>query len=93
MSHFKKPDKMKFELEPNNRNASNEDLLNDLRKVAKELGKETIMREEYNNNKNGKYASSTIEKRFKGWNKTLENLQVLCKEHNLDKGDFYEENQ
>ena len=61
---------MKFELEPHNRNVPDEDLLNDLNKVAEELGKETITGEEYK--KKGKYASKTIEARFGSWNKALE---------------------
>jgi len=61
---------MKFELEAYNRNVPDEDLLNDLRKVAKEFGRETIPRDEYS--KRGKYHSTTLGMRFGSWNKALE---------------------
>ena len=60
---------MKFELEPYNRNKPDEELIDDLKRVAKELDKDKITREEYT--KFGKYHSTTLEKRFGGWSKTL----------------------
>ncbi len=62
---------MKFELKTYNRNITNEDLLNDLKKVAKELGKETIIIEEYN--KKGKYSIQTFAVHFGSWNNALKN--------------------
>ena len=38
---------MKFELEPNNRGADDETLLDNLREVAASLGKDYVTREEY----------------------------------------------
>jgi len=39
---------MKFELEPYHRNVSDEELLEDLRRVAEEIGKRSVTKDEYN---------------------------------------------
>ncbi len=61
---------MKFELEESLRGASDEELLEDLRRSAKELGRETITIAEYE--EAGKVHPSTIQRRFKSWTKALE---------------------
>lgn len=61
---------MKFELEPDNRNCSDETLLNDLKVVFRQLGKSYLTKEDYN--ENGRFSSSTIQKRFGSWNRALE---------------------
>src|SRR3989338_4926663 len=62
---------MKFQLKPDNRNSSEQDLINDLLSVAKKLGKEkTITRNEYD--KHGRYSEGTLRKRFGGWINALE---------------------
>lgn len=61
---------MKFELEDYHRNLSNEELLSDLKNVAELLGRNSVTFNEYT--ENGKYNSSTIMRRFGGWNKALE---------------------
>lgn len=61
---------MKYELQPNNRNASDDDLLSDLKKVANELHKEAITRNEYGNH--GRFSEGTLRKRLGGWLKALE---------------------
>lgn len=60
---------MKYELKQYNRNVPIDDLLNDLKRVALELKKDSLSIEEYN--KHGKYNSSTIQKRFGSWTKSL----------------------
>lgn len=60
---------MKFILKPNNRNATDEELLDDLKKVSSELNKESFTQSEYD--KIGRYSSGTIKKRL-GWNNALE---------------------
>ena len=60
---------MKFELEPYLRNITDEELLEDLKKVAQKLGKEKISEREYD--ANGKYSKGTLKRRFGSWNKTL----------------------
>lgn len=62
---------MKFELEPYNRGVSDEVMLEDLRKVASKLAKESVTQKEYDKN-GGRFAAATIKKRI-GW----------CKAHEL----------
>lgn len=65
---------MKFELKPNNRDSSDQDLLNDLREVANKLGVKAISRTEYD--KHGRYSEGTIRKRFGGWLNALEKAKL-----------------
>lgn len=60
---------MKFELEESLRGAPDEKLLEDLRRSAKTLGRETITMAEYD--EVGKAHSSTIQRRFGSWPKAL----------------------
>lgn len=60
---------MKFELEESLRGASDEELLEDLRRSAKGLGRETITFSEYE--KIGKAHPSTIQRRFDSWTQAL----------------------
>jgi len=60
---------MKFELEPYHRNKSDEDLLEDLRKTAKFLGKQTLTKSGYK--KHGTYHPSTLHRRFGSWSEAL----------------------
>lgn len=75
-SHNKK---MKFELKPNNRNLTNEDLLNDLRRVSSELKKNSISTEEYN--KYGRVHVSTIQNRFGTWNRAIKIAGLQIRKH------------
>jgi len=54
----------------NNHNINPTRLLNDIKRVADEYGKQTITAKEYN--KKGKYGSTTISVRFGGWNQAIE---------------------
>lgn len=56
---------MKFDLEKCLRGASDEDLLNDMRRSAKELGRETVTMAEYE--QIGNAHPSTIQRRFGSW--------------------------
>jgi hypothetical protein len=60
---------MKFELEENNCGMSDEELLDDLRRCAKALSKETITRAEYE--EIGKVHPGTIVRRFGSWTNAL----------------------
>ncbi|HEY5315223.1 MAG TPA: HNH endonuclease [Pirellulales bacterium] len=62
---------MKFELEPYNRDAGDDVLLDDLRAVADSLGKSYVTKDEYNGR--GRFCASTLQKRFGSW----------CKAHDL----------
>jgi 5-methylcytosine-specific restriction endonuclease McrA len=72
---------MKFELKPDNRNASDEDLIKDVINVAKSLSKDTITRNEYD--EKGRYSEGTLRKRFGGW------LNVLKKAGLSPTKDYY----
>src|SRR3989344_5530585 len=61
---------MKFELKPYNRNASDEDILNDIKRVAKELKRNTLTSDDYN--KHGRFNYSTVTRRFGPWVKVME---------------------
>ena len=61
---------MKFELEQYHRNVPDDELLADLKRVAIELNKNSLTRDQYD--ERGKFNSGTLEKRFGGWLKGLE---------------------
>lgn len=60
---------MKFSLEPWNRGITDAQLLDDLRRVATELGRATVSYNEYR--ELGRCSAKTFEKRFGSWNKGL----------------------
>jgi hypothetical protein len=66
---------MKYELEPDNRNCSDDVLLNDLKLVAQRLGKSSLTREEYS--QHGRFSAHTIFKRFGSWNLALEKSSLV----------------
>ncbi len=61
---------MKFELDTYNRNTPDQELLDDLNRVAKEIGKDKVTIDEYN--ERGKFHSTTLTRRFGNWFKSLE---------------------
>lgn len=61
---------MKFELERTARGLSDEELCEDLRKVARQLGRKTVTISEYN--EHGIAHATTITRRFGSWPKALE---------------------
>lgn len=63
---------MQFELKNYNRDISDNELIDDLKKVALLLGKQSLTSKEYDCCNGKRYASGTISRRFKGWNKALE---------------------
>src|ERR1700685_2333541 len=60
---------MKFELKPFNRNASDDELLADLKRIAKQLHKSSVTRNE--NDEHGRFNSETIKRRFGSWPNAL----------------------
>lgn len=61
---------MKYKLEPDNRNCTDEVLLADLRATAEKLGLKSLTQAEYT--EHGRFNSGTLKKRFKSWNNALE---------------------
>jgi hypothetical protein len=81
---------MKFELEPDNRGAPDQVLLDDLCRVAAMLGKRSVSRDEYD--KNGRFHSKTLVKRFGSWNNTLVRAGLdVRKPNNLNKEECIED--
>jgi len=60
-------------------NVDNQELLNDIKRVANEIGKDNITSREYNTI--GKFTSSTIAERFGSWNKAAEEAGLTVKDH------------
>lgn len=61
---------MKFKLNEHHRNIPNDDLLNDVKKVASIIGKKTLTGGEYR--QHGKYGLTTFLRRFGNWSTVLE---------------------
>ncbi|HLK28401.1 MAG TPA: HNH endonuclease [Puia sp.] len=61
---------MEYKLNDFHYNVPEQDLINDLKKVALKLGTTVLTSREYD--EAGKYNSGTIHRRFKSWNKALE---------------------
>jgi Homing endonuclease associated repeat/HNH endonuclease len=60
---------MKFELQPDNRNTSDEELLADLRGAAQKVATDYLSREQYDSL--GRFHPQTLAKRFGTWNQAL----------------------
>jgi len=65
---------MDYELNKYHRNTSDVELINDLKRVASDLGKTTVTQSEYN--KLGKYHATTLTRRYGSWFKCLELAQL-----------------
>jgi hypothetical protein len=61
---------MKFELQKTARGLSDDDFLEDLRRVARELGRDTVTISEYTEHGLGR--ATIIQRRFRSWFKALE---------------------
>ena len=61
---------MKFELSQHNRNATDDELIVDLKRVASLLGKDTVTVAEQN--EHGRFNAMTLRRRFNGWKEALE---------------------
>ncbi|MBR4488786.1 MAG: HNH endonuclease [Bacteroidales bacterium] len=63
---------MEFKLNEYHRDISDEELLGDIRRIAEIVGTGRLSRSEYK--KHGKYGTTTIERRFGGWNAAIEKI-------------------
>lgn len=81
---------MKYQLKDFNRNVPDEDLLNDLKAVAENLGLDKITSRQYDS-AGGKYTSGTMGVRFGSWNKALAKagLNTVMK-HNPSKLELFQ---
>lgn len=82
---------MQFILNDYHRNVSDLELINDLKRVAQELNKETITIEDYN--QNGNYNATTLTRRFKSWFRCLElaNLKMSRSPLNISNESLFED--
>ena len=69
--------KMKFEYQEYNRKATNDELIDDVKRVAKEHGLSSLSMQEYNTY--GCFDNSTIIRRFGTWNHALELAGLECR--------------
>lgn len=72
---------MKFELNSYNHNISDKEFIEDIKKVARKLFKNTLTKKEYN--ENGRFSSDTIYRKFGSWKKALELAKLNTKGHNF----------
>jgi 5-methylcytosine-specific restriction endonuclease McrA len=72
---------MKFHLEPHHRNTPDGELIQDLVRVSKEIGKDKITIDEYN--ERGRFHNTTLTRRFGSWFNALEKAG-LKKTRNLN---------
>ncbi len=68
---------MKFELEPYNRGASDTELIADIQAVAKKLGSSVLTQKDYD--KNSRFHSDTVTRRFGSWRLALEKAELELK--------------
>lgn len=61
---------MKFELKPNNRNAPNEELISDIKRVSVILGLNSVSQKDYK--EHGRFSCDTLTRRFGSWSDVLE---------------------
>ena len=81
---------MHFELEPDNRGAGDDVLLDDLRRVAASLAKQSVSRDEYE--RNGRFHPKTLVKRFGSWNASLLRAGLsLRKAHLVSEAEFLDD--
>jgi hypothetical protein len=71
----------RFELEPYHRHTPDADLIEDLQRVARDLGSSAVTIDQYN--EHGRFHATTITRRFNSWFKALE-LAQLKKTRNLN---------
>lgn len=66
--------KMEFKLNEYHRNVSDQELLDDVKRVANMLNTDILSRDDYK--KHGKFSSSTVERRFGSWKLALEKISL-----------------
>ncbi len=76
---------MKFELNPYNRNISKEEIVEDIKRVAKALNRDSLTKVEYD--KTGNYHSSTIGRKFGTWANALEEAELGVRKYQIIQND------
>jgi hypothetical protein len=79
---------MKYELNTYHRNTPDQELLDDLKKVADQIGMDKLTKAQYD--QKGNFHSHTLEKRFGTWNKALEKAGLkIVQKHNLSEKELF----
>ena len=80
---------MKYKLDIYHRNTPEKELLDDLKKVADQIGMDTVTIEQYE--QMGKFHSATLRRRFGTWNKALEKAGLeVTRKLNLSERELFE---
>jgi len=80
---------MEFKLNDYHRNVPDQELLDDLKRVANKLGKKYLTKRDYDGP--GKYSSGTIQRRFGVWNKALDRAGLeLSLSYNISNSELFE---
>jgi hypothetical protein len=80
---------MKYKLNDFHYNTPDQELLDDLKRVADKLGRNNLTSREYD--ENGKYTSGTIHRRFENWNKALQKAGLeLTVNRNISEKDLFQ---
>ncbi len=80
---------MRYELDLLHRNTSDQEFLDDLKRVADELGANTVSMSQYN--ERGRFAASSLWRRFGSWPQTLERAGLVSAARNIKHTFFPEE--
>jgi hypothetical protein len=80
---------MKYELNTYHRNTPDQELLDDLKKVADQIGTDKVTRDQYD--QKGKFHSGTLTNRFGPWNKVSEKAGLkVTQKRNLSEKELFE---
>jgi len=80
---------VKFELEPYHHNVSEEDLIKDINRVAKLLGKNSVTNYEYR--EYGNYGLTTVRRRFGSWSSAIKKANLIKTRHyNISDEELFE---
>ncbi len=72
---------MRYELDPLHRNVPDQEFLDDLKRVATELGTNTVSMSQYD--ERGRFAASSLWRRFGSWPQTLERAGLVSVVRNV----------
>lgn len=72
---------MRYELDPLHRNTPDQELLDDLKRVASEIGANTVTTSQYN--ERGRFFDSTLRRRFGSWRHALERTGLVSAARNV----------
>ncbi len=78
----------RYELEPLHRNTPDTELLNDLKRVAAELGADTVSITQYNNL--GRFHASSLQRRFGSWLRALNRASLASRNMHVTEEELFD---